>query len=418
MSESMDKVRRLAWENKISRLLRRFLVQVHQFVVKLVKYLIPYKLPDLRQGPGRVKDLGAILKDRKIDQILVITSKGLMEAGVIQPALDSMKAAGLDFHVEAFHHSTANEEDVENCVNAYHDRHRQALVAIGGQTRIDCAKITAARIARPELTPEQMTGYRTICRKVPPIVVVPTSAGSGAEASDEALYTSLLTGQKRIIRDRSLMPQCVILDPQLLVRAPATTIAQSGMTAICHVVEGCLNKPYRTRKEMEMGVEAIRRLKKSLVRACKNPTDLDAMLDVQYAGVLGARIVNRCGHGYTDALAHAMEKYYGVSHGNAVAVILPNVLKKYGPPGQKRLAELAAACQFCTTASEDAAMFLPRWIETLRNDLEMKTKFKDLRDRDFEEIVRMTMQELLPWYPVPEIWDWEKFHGLLQSLQE
>ena len=48
----------------------------------------------------------------------------------------------------------------------------------------------------------------------------------------------------------------------------------------------------------------------------------------------------------------------------------------------------------------------------------MKSKFKDLRDGDFEEIVRMTMQELLPWYPVPEIWDWEKFHGLLQSLQE
>ena len=418
MAEYLRMIRRVVWNSNLVRILRLILLHLYQLGVKLVQCLVRYRLPDLRQGAGRVADLGVILKDRKIDRILVITSTGLVEKDVIQPALDSMKAAELDFHVEAIPHKNPTEEDVQNCVNAYKDRHREALVAIGGQSRIDCAKVTAARIARPGLPLDQMVGFRTVCRKVPPIVAVPTSPGSGAEASDEAVFTGLRDGQKRIIRDRSLMPQCAILDPKLMERAPATTIAQAGMVAICHVVEGWLNRRYCTRIEKSMAVEAIRRLKKSLVRACKDPTDMDAMLDVQYAGVLGARIANRCGHGYTDALAHAIEKFYGVPHGTAVAVILPNVLRKYEGKGRKRLGELAAACDFCTTVSEDAGLFLPRWIEMIRVDMEMKTKFKDLRDSDFQEIVRMTMRELLPWYPVPEIWDWETFHGLLQSLQE
>ena len=397
---------------------RTWIVRFWQGLVMIQKSFVHYQFPEIREGPGRIRGLGTFFRDKDIDKVLVITGRSTLEEGTIQPALDSLDAAGIDYSVEAFYRSAPIGEDVENAYQAYMDRSRKAILAIGGRARIDCAKLVMAKIRKAELSaPAQKDGEKPKTAGII-LVAVPTSAGTGAEASIDATVSDPWTKKRKLIHNQAMLPRYVILDPDLMVKASTEKLALSGMEAICHVVEGYLNYLYCTHYERKIAVEAIKRLQRSLVRAWKDPQNQEAIQDVQYAGMLGARIANRCGHGYTLAMAHAIEQLYDVPHGEAVSIILPAVLSRYKGRGQVRLGDLAAASGLSTVAGEDGAYYLLRWINYLIVDMRLSGKFGALRAGDFDRIIEMTMAEVLPGNPIPEIWETETLRGLLRSLQE
>ena len=199
---------------------KRVLMRLFQYLMALGKYFIPYGGPELRSWPGKIRRLGQFLKDKKIDRLLLVTGESLMQNGVIRPALDSLDEAGIDYSVLTFDSPITTDQDVEEGYQVYVDRGREAILAIGGGTRIDCAKAIAARVARPELPAAAIAGYMRVRRRIPALVVIPTSAGTGSEASIEAVVKDSVSQKNMTIHDINLIPRYVLLDPELLRTLP------------------------------------------------------------------------------------------------------------------------------------------------------------------------------------------------------
>ena len=215
--------------------------RLSQFFIKLGYGLIRFPVPHCLEGPGVVRSLGRFLAERNINDVLVVTGAGMVRRGQVRPMLDSFDAAGIRYVLQTYETTDPTSDDVELGYRTYRDNRCRAIVALGGGSRIDCAKAIAAKAARPRKTIPQLQGLLTVLRPTPTLVAIPTTAGAGSEATIAAVVTDTATARKASINDPFLIPAYAVLDPELTLTLPAFTTATTGMDALTPAVPGRLS---------------------------------------------------------------------------------------------------------------------------------------------------------------------------------
>ena len=389
-----------------------------QSILKIGNYFMGYRMPEYLEGPGKIRELGIFLQKKNINDVLVVTGSGMMRRGQVQPMLDGFDAVGIRYIVQTFEHPDPTSNDVELGYQTYRDNHCKSIVALGGGSRIDCAKGIAAKAVHPSKKVSQLQGLLKVHRPIPPFVAIPTTAGAGSETTVAAVITDSVTHRKAAINDPFLIPKYAVLDPELTVGLPAYTTATTGMDALAHAVEAYTNHTYNTKLENDLAKKAVRLIRDNILTAVENGSDLKARQNMQRAAFYAGRAFTRGCVGYVHAIGHTLGGLYGVSHGLAMAVLLPQVMKQFGPAAHKRLAELADVCEIGgANDAEKAANFI-HWIEDTNRKMGLPDGFDMIRDEDIPQMIVWAKKEANPLYPVPAVWDSQDFCRLIRTVKK
>ncbi len=318
--------------------------------------MIPFDLPETLPivelswptrvvlGPGALSRLPAELARLGVRRPLVVTDAGVVKAGIAAGVLGVLEAAGI--RAERFVDVQANptDRDATDGLAAYRRGGCDGLVAVGGGSSIDAAKLVQLLTTHePPLSryDDAAGGDRHVRGDLPPLVAIPTTAGTGSEVGRSGVATLPDTGRKTVIFSPHLMPRVAICDPRLTVALPARLTAATGIDAFTHGLEAYVAAGFHPLADA-VGLDAVRRATRSLPVAVGSPGDLHARTDMMIAAMEGAMAFQK-GLGASHALAHALGPLAGVHHGLANALVLPAVVAFVRPAAGPRLAQVAIA---------------------------------------------------------------------------
>ena len=389
-----------------------------QSVLKIGNYFMGYRMPQYLEGPGKIRELGAFLKEKGINDVLVVTGSGMVRRGQLQPMLDGFRDNSIRYTLQTYDTTDPTSDDVEAGYKAYKENGCKSIVAIGGGSRIDCAKGIAAKTVHPRKTVAQLQGLLKVHWPIPPFVAIPTTAGAGSETTVAAVVTDSATHRKAAINDPFLIPKYAVLDPELTVGLPPHTTATTGMDALAHAVEAYTNKTYNTKLENRLAKEAVKLIHDNILEAVRNGSNLEARQYMQRGAFYAGRAFTRGCVGYVHAIGHTLGSLYGVAHGLAMAVLLPHVMREFGASAHKRLAELADVCGIGGANDAEKANAFIRWIEETNAKMGLPDKFDVVQDKDIDQMITWAKKEANPLYPVPVVWARKDFRRLIESIRK
>ena len=389
-----------------------------QSVLKIGNYFMGYRMPQYLEGPGKIKELGAFLKEKGINDVLVVTGSGMVRRGQVKPMLDGFEANGIRYTLQTYDTTDPTSDDVEAGYKTYKEHGCKSIVALGGGSRIDCAKGIAAKAVHPGKTVAQLQGLLKVHWPIPPFVAIPTTAGAGSETTVAAVITDSKTHRKAAINDPFLIPKYAVLDPELTVGLPPYTTATTGMDALAHAVEAYTNKTYNTKLENKLAREAVKLIHDNILTAVEDGSNLEARQNMQRGAFYAGRAFTRGCVGYVHAIGHTLGGLYGVAHGLAMAVLLPHVMREFGASAHKRLAELADVCGIGGANEAEKANGFIRWIEETNAKMGLPDGFDVVRDDDIDQMITWAKREANPLYPVPVVWARKDFRRLIESIRK
>jgi alcohol dehydrogenase class IV len=293
---------------------------------------------------------------------------------------------------------------VEEALVMYHEHHCKAIIAFGGGSPMDCAKIVGARVARPNKAIGKMKGVLKVIKKIPTLIAVPTTAGTGSEVTLAAVISNSATHEKYPINDFCLIPHYAVHDPELTLKLPPQITAPTGMDAMTHAVEAYIGNS-NTSETKEKALEAIALIHRHLLTAYRHPENIEARAGMLSASYKAGVAFTRAYVGYVHAVAHTIGGFYKVPHGLANAIIMPHVLAYYGEAVHQRLAELADHIGISTphqNNGQKAAVFI-QYLRDLNKQMDIPVNIDKIQESDLPEMIKRALAEANPLYPVPKI---------------
>ena len=389
-----------------------------QAVLKIGNYFMGYHMPKYIEGPGTVQQLPDFIRKVGAQRVLVVTDKKLVDMGLTRPMFEALEQAGIFYVVHSDVKPNPTSDDVEAGFQLYREHKCQFLVAFGGGSPMDCAKAIGARVAHPRRSVTQMQGILRVLKFIPPMVAIPTTAGTGSETTVAAVITDSATHRKASINDPFLIPKFAILDPELTVGLPPFVTASTGMDAMAHAVESYTNHTYNTRLENRLAKEAVKLIYDNIEAAYADGSNLQARQNMQRAAFYAGRAFTRGCVGYVHAVGHTLGGLYGVPHGLAMSVLLPHVMRQFGSEAHQRLAELADVCGIEGANRAEKANNFIQWIEQTNAKMGLPDGFDMIKDEDIDQMIRWARKEANPLYPVPVIWAPGDFRRLIQTVRK
>ena len=389
-----------------------------QAVLKVGNYFMGYRMPHYLEGPGKIKELGAFLRSKGINDILVVTGSGMVRRGQVQPMLNGFEVNGIRYTLKTYDTTDPTSDDVEAGFKAYKENKCKAIVALGGGSRSDCAKGIAAKAVHPRKKVSQLQGLLKVHWPIPTFVAIPTTAGAGSETTVAAVITDSATHRKAAINDPFLIPKYAVLDPELTTGLPPYTTATTGMDALAHAVEAYTNHTYNTKLENRLAKEAVKLIHDNILIAFEDGKNLEARQNMQRGAFYAGRAFTRGCVGYVHAIGHTLGGLYGVAHGLAMAVLLPHVMREFGASAHKRLAELADVCGIPGRNEAEKANAFIAWIEETNKKMGLPDGFDVIQDKDIPQMIAWARKEANPLYPFPVVWGEQDFHRLIQTIRK
>lgn len=249
-----------------------------------------------------------------------------------------------------------------------------------------------------------MKGVLKVRKKPPSLFAVPTTAGTGSEATIAAVITDSKTHIKYQINDMALIPRYAVLDPALTIGLPAHITGATGMDALTHAVEAYIGKS-NTRETKELSRKAVRLIFDNILTAYSAGANIAARENMLKASYYAGNAFTRAYIGYVHALAHALGGLYGIPHGLANAIVLPYVLEYYGSAVYKPLAELSdcAGISFPSDTREQKAKKFISVIRKMNQGMNIPDKIENIKRTDIPLLAKRAAKEANPFYPVPRM---------------
>lgn len=397
--------------------LSRTFFRGYQAVFKVAIPLLPYPVPDLLTGPGSVQKLASVIEKQGLKQMLIVTDKGLTGIGLLDGLYESLKASGIGFVVFDDVQPNPSIQNIEDGFKLYRDNSCDSIIAFGGGSPMDCAKVIGARVVKPKKPVAKLRGKFKILKSLPPLFAVPTTAGTGSETTVAAVISDPVEHEKFAILDLSLVPDYAVLDPELMVGLPPHITSTTGMDALTHAVEAYIGWQ-GTRFTNDNAEKATRLIFDNLEAVYKDGSDLEKRNNMALASYYAGTAFTRAQIGYVHAIAHNIGGLYGVPHGLANAVILPYVLEFSRDAAEKKLAALARAGGIGTAEESDEVLSF-RFIEKIKSmnqNMEIPTGIKELQEKDIPLIVKRAFKEAHPDYPVPKFMNRKQCEELVRKL--
>ena len=252
--------------------------RIYQGAMKVGMYMLPWHTPEVIEDRADSDRLLEDIKRREVERLLVVMGPNMMKRGLPVPMLEKLRANGIE--CEVFDRLTSDPTDaqVEEGVRLYNEKNAQGIILFGGGSPMDCGKAIAARIARPDRTIAELQGVLKVRsrRKVPVMWAIPTTSGTGSEATMAAVITDHETHRKKSINDMAIIPHVCVLDAGLTAGLPPDITAYTGMDALCHAVEAYTNNAYNTALEKKMAKDAVKLIYENLEGAYENGSDMES----------------------------------------------------------------------------------------------------------------------------------------------
>ncbi|MBS4219964.1 iron-containing alcohol dehydrogenase [Bacillus sp. FJAT-49711] len=390
-----------------------------QRVMKIASSFIPWREPELLEGEDSLKKLPSLFTQCKIESILIVTDKVIVLVGLIDDFLNDLRNEGIKYVVYDKTVPNPTVENVEEAYQMYVSNNCTGIVAFGGGSPMDCAKGVGARAARPNKSIHQMKGLFKVLKKIPPLFAIPTTAGTGSEATLAAVISNNTTHEKYVIMDPSIIPHFAVLNPLLIVNLPRHITAATGIDALTHAIEAYIGRS-NTKETKKYSLEATKLIFENLYESYLNGTNIQARKNIQKAAYLAGMAFTRAYVGNVHAIAHTLGGFYSVPHGLANAIILPYVLEYYGAAVHKSLSELADIVGIGDPTDTDelkATKFIES-INMLNKKMEIPNKISEIINTDIPVMVERALKEANPLYPVPKIFNKEDLFRLYQLLKD
>ena len=389
---------------------------VFQFCFSIAEYFLTWRQPQLLTGADSVLELPALIKSKGISRVLIVTDKALLELGALAPLMARLGETGVEYALFDGVEPNPSIENIEAARTLFLEKGCQGLLPFGGGSSMDCAKACGARIVKPHQSIEQMGGTLKVLHKLPPVFAVPTTAGTGSETTLAAVVTNRQTHHKYAINDPSLFPHYAVLDPMLTVGLPKKLTSTTGMDALTHAVEAYTNRlgPKYTQALAE---DAVRLIFDNLEAAYNDGHNVQARENMLHASFKAGAAFTRACVGNVHAIAHTLGGFYGTPHGLANAVLLPHVMRAYGPAVHKKLARLAdiVGIQGADDA-EKANKFIDEMYR-MNRDMGIPDSFDFIKDEDIPLMIKYALKEANPIYPVPVIWNADKLREVIEGIR-
>lgn len=385
--------------------------RTYQTAFKFAIPVLPYRSPELLDSVQKLPDA---LRRKGVDRVLLVTDRHLHKSGMLEPLKKTL--SDHDICCTIYDETVPNPTvaNVEEARELYQKDCCQALIGFGGGSAIDCAKAVGARIARSNRTIPQMKGILKVMRKIPFLIAVPTTAGTGSETTLATVITDSQNAHKFPINDFNLIPRVAVLDAEMTRTLPPSLTATTGMDALTHATEAYIGRS-TVKQTRADALEAARLIAENLENAYRDGNDMTARTNMLQAAFLAGRAFTKSYVGYCHAVAHSLGGKYHIPHGLANAVLLPYVLEAYGPSIYKKAKDLAVAMHLAdkATAEEVAVKRLIAHIRKMNQDMGIPKKMAGIRKEDIPRLAAYAEKEANPLYPVPVLMtkkDLERFY--------
>jgi alcohol dehydrogenase len=323
-------------------------------------------------GTGVLERLGELTEELGGSRILLVTDKGLARAGHEERAVGILASRKLDVTVFDDVHPNPTTEDVDRGLSVAREREIDLIVGLGGGSSMDCAKGINFLLTNGGRMRDYL-GIGKAKRPMLPMIAVPTTAGTGSEAQSFALIADPKTHMKMACGDKKAACRVAILDPELSESMPPLVMAATGIDAVSHALE-----TYVTNKRNPISKLFSRRAWKLLsaafpaVLASSNHQAAARGGMLLGAHLAGAAIENSM-LGATHALANPLSAHFGMTHGVAIGIMLPHVIRFNAESVGSLYGDLAADAGLCEADSPTAAERLANFVESLVSTAESPT---------------------------------------------
>jgi alcohol dehydrogenase class IV len=375
---------------------------------------IPIPTPLLLVGPGSAAKLGHAIADFGHKKLLLVTDAQITRLGLMAPLTDALAAAGTDYAVFDAVTPDAPIPLIERGLAEYLSEGCDAIVAFGGGSVMDAAKVIALAAANHK-PPRELAGYFRGRHGPAPIYAVPTTAGTGSEVTVAAIISDPDKGKKYMVADTRIVPDMAALDPTLMVGLPPAVTAATGMDALTHAVEAFISgwaTPYTDR----MALAAAGMIWQQLPRAFADGTDLVARERMALASTYAGLAFTRANVGNVHAIAHQLGGKYHTPHGLANAILLPPVLHYSLPSCTPRLALLAARVGLKGRGDKALATRFIDAVQALNDRLQIPRTLAALHEGDIAALAKAACWEADANYPVPRQMSQQDCESLLRKV--
>ena len=397
--------------------LRKIYCRAFQKAFHIAIPFLPYRKPKIA---GSVKELPEIIMRHKCTHVLIITDGGIMKLGLTRRLEKALKEAGIPYTIYDKTVANPTTVNVREALELYHREGCDAIIGFGGGSSMDCAKAVGACSVKPNQSLAQMKGILKVHKKLPLLMAVPTTAGTGSETTLAAVITDADTRYKYAINDFPLIPRYAVLDPKVTLSLPPFITATTGMDALTHAVEAYIGNSTTidTRRD---ALKAVKLIFENIDIAYEHGDNIQARRNMLHASFYAGCAFTKSYVGYVHAVAHSLGGQYNVPHGLANAILLPLVLREYGSCIDKKLHKLAIAAGLAdkNTPDHEAAELFIQAIEEMKERFGIVNIVNEIQETDIPKLAHYADKEANPLYPVPKLMDaseLEKFYYMLMSL--
>jgi alcohol dehydrogenase len=297
-------------------------------------------------GPGTLQLIGDVCESIEGNRVLLVTDQGLMATGQVHVCCELLEMRGLSVTIFDEVQPNPTTEDVERGLAVARECNAEIIIGFGGGSSLDCAKGVNFLFTNGGKM-EDYWGVGKAQKPMLPLVAIPTTAGTGSEAQSFALIAKADSHMKMACGDPKAACRVAILDPELTVSMPVPVTANTGIDAITHAVESYVTR-VRTPISTLFAAEAWKMLHAGFPEVFKRPTDLEARGKMQLGAYFAGSAIENSMLGAAHSCANPLSAHFGTTHGIAVGVMLPHVIRynsKVAGEWYGELAEIAGLCE-------------------------------------------------------------------------
>ncbi|MCQ2586805.1 MAG: iron-containing alcohol dehydrogenase [Treponema sp.] len=396
-------------------IVKKIYCRIFQKCFKIAIPILPYRQPELING---FENLPAVLEKEKKSRVIIVTDQFISKIGLLDGLKSVLESKNIPYFL--YDKTTANPttDNVAEALEIYKANNCDSIIGFGGGSSMDCAKGLGVRIARPKKTLDQLGGILKVWKKLPLLIAVPTTAGTGSETTLAAVIRNPVTKQKYAINDFPLIPRYAVLEPKVTLSLPANITSSTGMDALTHAVEAFIGGS-TTKKTRKYALDATKLIFENLEEAVANGSNETARKNMLEASFYAGCAFTVSYVGYVHAIAHSLGGYYNTPHGLANAIILPHILKAYGSKAWKKLAKLAVAAGVAEESEniQVAAEKFIAAIEEKNKKFGIGTSFNEIKEEDIPALSKHADKEANPLYPVPVLWNAKELEHFYYELK-
>lgn len=396
-------------------LFKKIYCRTFQFIFRVALPILPYREPILLKSNQEIIET---LQRHNKTSVLLVTDRAIRNLQLTQSLENEITNHQLKLTVYDGTVPNPTTDNVAEALTLYHENNCDCIIAFGGGSAMDCAKATGARVARPKKSLAQMKGILKVGKKIPLLIAIPTTAGTGSETTLAAVITDSQTRHKYAINDFPLIPSYATLLPELTLGLPPHITATTGMDALTHAIEAYIGRS--TTKQTRTYAEcAVKDIFENLPLAYQNGNNLVARNNMLKAAYYAGVAFTQSYVGYVHAVAHSLGGKYNIPHGLANAIILPYVLRKYGRKVYRKLWQLGVKARLFNrdTPPEVGAKLFIQKIDDMNRAMNIGTNIPEIKEQDIPALALTAMKEANPLYPVPVLWTTKELTAIYHEVK-